>query len=163
MNKMFLVLSDAFSKWLDVFVTTGSTTQKTVEKLRHTFAIHSVPATLVSDNGPCFTSEDFAAFCKKNSIRHVTSAPYHPATNGLAERSVQTFKNTMKKWKNNGDSVNAKVERFLFAYRNIPHAATGISPAEMLLKRRPRTGLSLIKPNLSQWRVTGAKASMKNP
>ena len=53
-----------------------------------------------------------------NRIRHLTSAPYHPASNGLAERAVQSFKNTMKK--TTGDSVETKVARFLLHYRVTP-------------------------------------------
>ena len=33
---------------------------------------------------------------KANGIKHIRSAPYHPSTNGLAERFVQTFKKAMK-------------------------------------------------------------------
>ena len=149
LGKMFLILSDAYSKWLDVSVTEGSTSEITIEKLRHSFAIHGIPRVLVSDNGTGFTSKEFETFTKRNGIRHVTSAPYHPATNGLAERSVQTFKNAMKKWKNEGSSIETKVERFLFSYRNTPHASTGIAPAELLLKRKPRTCLAMIKPGVN--------------
>ena len=39
-----------------------------------------------------FTSAEFKEFVSLNDIRHVTSAPYHPATNGQAERTVQTVK-----------------------------------------------------------------------
>ena len=50
----------------------------------------------VSDNGPQFVSEEFAKFMKSNGIHHIRSAPYHAATNGLAERMVETFKNSLK-------------------------------------------------------------------
>ena len=146
LGKMFLIVSDAFSKWLDVHVTGGSTSKETIEKLRHSFSTHGIPLVIVSDNGSSFVSEEFKKFCVVNGIKHVTSAPYHPATNGLAERSVRTFKEVLKKWKGDGDSVATKVERFLFSYRNTPHSATGISPAQILLKRRPRIHLSAIKP-----------------
>ena len=58
------------------------------EKLRTTFATHGLPEVLVSDNGSVFTSEDFKVFTRRNGIRHVTSAPYHPSSNGLVERAV---------------------------------------------------------------------------
>ena len=146
MGKMFLLVVDAHSKWLDVHVTKGSTTRETVEKLRHSFAVHGVPRVIVSDNGTCFTSNEFQEFCRKNNVKHVTSAPYHPATNGLAERNVRTFKEALKKWRDDDNvTVETKVERFLFAYRNTPHTVTGLSPAQVLLKRRPRTPMSGLK------------------
>ena len=40
------------------------------------------------DNGTAFTSAEFQNFVQRNVFRHITSAPYHPATNGLAERAV---------------------------------------------------------------------------
>ena len=54
------------------------------------FATHGLPEMLVTDNASYFTSQEFQDFAKLNGIRHVTSAPYHPASNGLAERAVQT-------------------------------------------------------------------------
>ncbi len=76
-----------------------STSSPTIEKLRTVFATHGLPERLVSDNGSCFTSEEFEQFLFKNGIKHGTSAPYHSASNGLAERAVQTFKEGMKKMK----------------------------------------------------------------
>ena len=52
---------------------------------------------LVSDNGTSLTSEEFAAFVHSNSIKHLTIAHYHPASNGLTERAIQTLKNTLRK------------------------------------------------------------------
>ena len=82
---MLLVIIDAHSKWMEVYVMTSSSAKATIENLQITFAQLGLPNTVVSDNGPCFASEEFKQFLKSNGITHVTSAPYHPASNGLAE------------------------------------------------------------------------------
>ena len=56
-----------------------------------------LPETVVTDNGTGFVSQEFEEFLSKNGISHVTSAPYHPASNGLAERAVQIVKKGLKK------------------------------------------------------------------
>ena len=76
-----------------------------------------------------------------------TSAPYHPSSNGLAERAVQTFKQGMKKF-TDGD-LRDRLSRFLTHYRTTPHTTTGVCPAELLLGRRPRTRLDLLRPSVS--------------
>ena len=91
-GKMVLVIIDATSKFMDAHVMSGSSTNATLDKLRHTFALHGLPRCIVSDNGPSFASEDFNTFCLQNGIKHVKVSPYHPASNGLAERAVQTLK-----------------------------------------------------------------------
>jgi len=52
---------------------------------------------VVSDNGPQLTADTFEEFCKQHGIKHITTAPFHPASNGLAERFVQMFKLTVIK------------------------------------------------------------------
>ena len=61
------------------------------------FATHGLPQTVVSDNQSVFTSSDFEDFMQMNGIRHIRTAPYHPASNGLAEQAVQTLKEGFKK------------------------------------------------------------------
>lgn len=85
-------VSDAHSKWMDIHPMQTITSTKTIEKLRIIFANHGLPQKIVTDNGPSFTSSEFRAFMSANGIVHIKSAPYHPSTNGLAERAVQTFK-----------------------------------------------------------------------
>ena len=147
LGQNFLIVIDAHSKWLEVKTVTNVTSTITIEHLRSIFSTHGIPEMLVSDNGSVFTSAEFTDFVKNNGIRHVKSAPYHPASNGLAERAVQTFKAYMKK--STTGTINARVSRFLSQYRITPHSTTGISPAEMLLGRRPRTRLDLLRPNIN--------------
>ena len=146
MGKMFLIAVDAHSKWMEVEMVDSATTQATVEHLRSMFARFGLPKVLVSDNGTCFTSGEFAQFTERNKIRHVKIAPYHPSSNGLAERAVQTFKLGMKKQLTG--TIQTKLSRFLFHYRLTPHTVTGVAPAELLLKQRPYSHMDFIIPSI---------------
>ena len=95
-NKMVLVIIDAHSKWIEAFVTGTATSSSTIEKLRISFSTHGLPDTVVSDNGTCFTSKEFKAFMEQNGVRHITVAPYHPSSNGLAEKAVNIVKDGLK-------------------------------------------------------------------
>ena len=91
MGKMFLLIIDAHSKWMDIHCVNSATSSMTIEKLRTTFASHGLPEIVVTDNGPNFMSSEFKSFLQKNGIRHITSAPYHPLSNGLEESSPDFF------------------------------------------------------------------------
>ena len=127
----------------------SSTSYSTIEVLRDSFARFEIPEQIVSDNGAQFVSEEFQAFVRSNGIRHITSAPYHPASNGLAERAVKIFKQALRSMHQSSKPVKEKLAKFLIAYRNTPHSATGVSPAQLLLGRPLRTHLDLVKPNLN--------------
>ena len=73
---MFLIVVDAYSKWMEVVPVCNATSQSTIEKLRIVFATHGLPEMLVSDNGSVFTSAEFEQFTSRNSIRHVLTSPY---------------------------------------------------------------------------------------
>ncbi|XP_041863718.1 uncharacterized protein K02A2.6-like [Melanotaenia boesemani] len=146
LGEMFLVIVDAHSKWLDIYPMKTSTSQATIEKLRMSFSVFGLPKVLVSDNGACFTSSEFETFLKQNGIQHVKSAPFHPSSNGLAERAVQSFKEGMKKLKDG--TIQTRVSRFLFSYRITPHATTGLAPAELMMSRRLRSVLDLVVPDI---------------
>ena len=136
---MFLIMSDAHSKWLEVHMTTTMTSAVTIELMRKSFASLGLPEVIVSDNAATFTSSEFAEFLKSNGVRHVRTPPYHPALNGLAERWVQTFKAGMKKLQE-----ETKISRFLFNYRL---SSTGVSPAELMFGRKLRSLLDCLQPD----------------
>ena len=143
MGKMFLILIDAHSKWMNVHTVPSATPHSTISVLRTIFASHGLPEILVSDNGAAFTSSEFGIFLRQNVIRLITSAPYHPVTNGLAETAVQILKNSLKK-SEPGD-IDKQLVWLLFHYRTTPHATTGISSAELLMGRPLRTNLDLLR------------------
>ena len=148
MDKMFLVVVDAHSKWLEIFPMKTATSETTIVALRRLFSQFGLPEHIVSDNGTQFTSIQFKTFLRKNNIRHTCSAPGHPATNGTAERYVGYFKHQMKKMSDLSVSVEEKLARFLMNYRTTPHPATNAAPCVLLMKRQLRTRFSSVQPNL---------------
>ena len=80
-------------------------------------------------------------------IKHYRIAPYHPATNGAAERFVRTFKHALRVEKNDAGTANQKLAQFLLQYRSTPHSTTGVFPAELYMKRQFWTHLDLMKPS----------------
>ena len=87
LGKMFLIVIDSHSKWMEAFPMNTSTSSATIEKLRMAFGRHGLPEIVVTDNGSNFVSKEFEEFLKQNGIRHISL--YHPASNGQAERAVQ--------------------------------------------------------------------------
>lgn len=152
-SDFFFVVVDSFSKWIEVKHMTSITTEKTINELRLIFAQHGLPEELVSDNGPQFVSSEFAEFMYKNGIKHTLTPPYHPQSNGAAERSVRVVKEALVKQVlegNKGRSIKHRLADFLLRYRTTPHSTTGATPAELLMRRRLRTRLTLVKPDLAK-------------
>ena len=77
---------------------------------------------------------------------HLTRAPYHPATNGTAERLVQTFKQALRK---SSLPPNKALQEFLMQYRRMP-TSCGFSPSELLMSRQIRTRIDALLPSPAQ-------------
>ena len=131
LGKMFFILVDTHSKWPEVVMMSSTTSLRTIEALRSIFSRFGLPEQLVSDNGAHFTSEEFSHFMKANGVKHILSAPYHPSSNGLAERFVQTFKRAMRAGERDGKSLTHQLAEFLFSYRSSNHTTTNLSPSEL--------------------------------
>ena len=115
-GKMFLLLIDAHSKWPEIFEMASSTSESTIAMLRRVFAAYGLPEHLVSDNGPQFTSTEFQEFLQANGVKHIRTAPYHPASNGTVERLIQTLKQAMKAGKQDGFTQQHQLQNFLITY-----------------------------------------------
>ena len=96
-KKTFWWLFHAFSEWLRVHTTASTSSAVTIGKLKLIFATHGLPQTIMNDNATSFTSTNFQHFVQTNELHHITSVPYHPSSNGLAERAVQTLKESIKR------------------------------------------------------------------
>ena len=142
MGSNWLVVIDAYSKYPCIHATTSTSTKSTTALLEEDFAHFGYPHTIVSDNATSFTSEEFKEWCAERGIIHLTGAPYHPATNGAAERLVQSFKQSLRK---SSLPPKAALQEFLMLYRRTP-LSVGYSPSELLNKRQLRCKIDALLP-----------------
>jgi transposase InsO family protein len=74
-NKNYLVTVDYYSNFFEVDRLYKTTSKHVIQKLRVQFSRHGIPSKVISDNGPQFSSSDFADFAKTYEFVHVTSSP----------------------------------------------------------------------------------------
>lgn len=135
-GRTYLCVYDALSNFPEVELLKDTSSRTVIEAASAIFARYGIPVELCTDNGPQFTSHDFAAFSQLYDFKHVTSSPRYPQSNGLAEKGVQVVKRILKK------TTDAKQDFWLglLAYRTTPMEGAP-SPAEVLQGRRLRTTL----------------------
>ena len=101
------------------------------------FASWGVPQQLRTDNGPPFSSSGFASFCRAFHIKHTTSSPYYPRSNGHAEASgVREAKKVVAAHKI--DSI--EFCKAIINRRNTRLPTRGAAPARIVLGRLVRGG-----------------------
>uniref|UniRef100_A0A671UHK2 Integrase catalytic domain-containing protein n=1 Tax=Sparus aurata TaxID=8175 RepID=A0A671UHK2_SPAAU len=114
------------------------TSSAVISKLKSAFARHGIAETVISDNGPCYSSEEFRRFADAWDFTHITTSPRYPRSNGLAERTVQTAKRILDKTM----AENKDLYLALLEYRNTP-VDNLQSPAQLLMSRRLRSILPM--------------------
>ncbi|MBE1718172.1 MULTISPECIES: IS481 family transposase, partial [Mesorhizobium] len=100
-------------------------------------------ARVMTDNGSCYRSKAFAKACRDLGLKHVTTRPYTPKTNGKAERFIQT---ALREW------------AYAIAYPTSDHRAAELPvwlhrynwhrPHGSLKSKTPISRLALIEDNL---------------
>ena len=115
-SMMLLIIVDVHSKWPEVYMVNSMTARTTIARLRETFACFGLPEQLASDNGPWFTSEEFETLLRQNGVKHLCSSPYHPTSNGAAERFVQVVKWAVRIGLWEGHSMDHALTNFLLQY-----------------------------------------------
>lgn len=134
-GKSYIVVTDYFSNFPEVGMLQSTSSKAVISYLKTVFARHGIPCELFSDNGPQFSSCEFAVFAKEWGFKHTTSSPTYLKSNGLAESSVKTVKNLLKK-----SQTNDSFQKSLLIYRSAP-SQNGLSRAQMLMGRRIRSNL----------------------
>ena len=144
--KNVLVVVDHFTRYVQAFVMNNHTAHTTARVLYNNFfSVFGFPQKLMSDQGTKFTGDVIAAMCKLLGIERIRTMPYHPQTNGSAERVHQTLQRMIgklnpekhRKWPEHIGSV-------LIAYNATQSQVTGYSPYFLMFGRRPQLPVDLL-------------------
>lgn len=144
----YLILVDAFSGWMEVWIMNSTTSAAVISKLRTCFAQFGLPRLCVSDNGPPFMSQELISFFSGNGVMIKHSPPYHPKSNGYAERGVGVCKSMLIRegLDNRLPTGQAQLDNVLLNYRSTPRS-NGTIPYEIVFRQSPNTRLSLLRPS----------------
>ncbi|KII63512.1 Pro-Pol polyprotein [Thelohanellus kitauei] len=145
-DNYWLVIIDAFSMWMEIEPINSPNSANVIRILDSCFAHYVVPKTIVSDNGTCFTSEDYRLFCIKLKIKAIHTTPYHIRSNGAAERVIRTFKSRYSAERNTCEDKWACLNRVRFCLRNSIHVSTNRTPSELFLGRKLNKMISNLQP-----------------
>ncbi|VDI47523.1 Hypothetical predicted protein [Mytilus galloprovincialis] len=147
-GKDYLVTVDYFSNFWEIDFLESTKPKTVIRKLRALFARYGIPDTVISDNGPQFSCNEFAKFATEWEFDHKTSSPTYPQSNGKAEQAVKSAKRLMKRARKDNKDIYLSILDF----RNTPTEGMSSSPSQRLMCRRTKTRLpissSLLKPHI---------------
>ena len=130
-GRLYVLICDYFSKFPFMFQTKTTSFANLKDHLVELFSVEGTPNEIMSDNGPPFNGKDFSSFLIGLGVRHTTSSPNYPRSNGFIERQIQTVKRLMEKAINIGRSF----QEALTGLRAQPLGDGLPSPAEILYGR----------------------------
>jgi len=140
-GRTLLVVCDYYSNFIEVENVHKATTHGVSKVLKCLFSRYGVPDIVISDNGPQFSSAEFAEFARTWCFTHTTTSPHYPQANGKVENAVKTIKKLFTKCQESGQSEY----QALLDWRNTPTEGMGTSPAQRFLGRRCKTLLPIAK------------------
>ncbi|XP_054865645.1 uncharacterized protein LOC129348709 [Amphiprion ocellaris] len=135
-NSVILTIVDRFSKAahfvpLPKLPSAKETTEALVQNV---FRLHGIPADIVSDRGPQFTSEVWKTFCNALGATVSLTSGYHPQSNGQTERANQSLEAFL--WcmvSENPSSWCDRLPWIEYAYNSFSNDSSGLSPFQCSL------------------------------
>lgn len=125
-----LVMVEYFSKFPVVFVVNNYSSETVINCFSQNFATFGFPSYLTHDQGVSFLSNETQTWLKNHGLLSKPSTPYHPATDGLAERFNRTIIQMLRGC--DPKNIIQKISSVLAAYRSAKHSSTNASPYELM-------------------------------
>ena len=96
---MYILLAiDYVSKWVETKATKTNNANAVIDFVKsNIFCRFGIPRAIISDQGTHFCNRTFWNLLQKYGVKHRTSTPYHPQTNGQTEVSNREIKAILEK------------------------------------------------------------------
>ena len=91
-NEYILVVVDHFTKWTRYYAMKTATSKETAKCLVEYMLIHGIPERFLSDQGANYQSFLIEEIHDLLDIHKLRTSPYHPQTDGVSEKSIDTAK-----------------------------------------------------------------------
>jgi hypothetical protein len=145
-NLHILVAKCRFTKYVEAWAVPDTDALTTVKYLLNGIICrYGIPKVILSDNGSGFISDLNEAFMIELGIKHITSSPHHPQSNGDVEAVNKTIGYSLKIWANESHTNwDIELPWAIFAYNTAVHTSIGETPYYLNHGRDARTILDII-------------------
>ncbi|KAI8485080.1 hypothetical protein Bbelb_371860 [Branchiostoma belcheri] len=139
-NKYVLVVSDVFTKYVNLYPIPKQDAATVADKLFRDFVgQHGVPDQIHSDQGSQFESQLVAELCARLQISKTRTSPYHPQGDGQVERFNRTMKNILAKaLAGREHDWDLLLPHVALAYNTSVHSTTKFTPYFLVHGREAR-------------------------
>lgn len=146
-NKYLLVMSDAFSSYMEVCPLKDKTADNVCTGLLNSWiSNHTIPGRINSDLGAEFTANVFKELCNKLGIKQYFSSTMHPMSNGQVERLNRSILDYIRKFVAENQQWEELLPAIKFAMNTAPHSTKRYSPFQIVYGRRPTLSTTLLNP-----------------
>lgn len=133
-NEKYITFIDVFTKYGQAYHLRDGTAVSILQALLKFCSHHSVPMTIVTDNGTEFTNQLFSEFTRLHKINHHRILAHSPNDNGNIERFHSTILEHLRilKLQHKDESVVNLMSYAIIAYNSSIHSFTKCRPFDLL-------------------------------
>ena len=136
-NRYVILLIDHYSKYIEAEQLKNMRSNTIADWFVNKVCLrHGAIQRVLTDQGRSFCSKFMNSVFEITKSQHVFSSPYHPSTNGLAERAIRTIREMMTHYINEAhNNWDLYLNKLVFAYNTSTQATTKETPFKMLYGR----------------------------
>jgi len=144
-NKYFIVIIDHFTKYIKIYPMKRIQAEDVAEIIVNNWIMtFGIPESILTDGGTNYRSSLMEAVYEYMDIKCLRTTPFHPQSNGLSEKTVQTTKAMIRACvDDNQTNWDQLLEKLSFAYNTSVQLTTKLTPFELQFGRKPNIPIDI--------------------